>query len=74
MRSMSVAKRGKNEKERRIKARGGNERLNNVNTLSNNFSLPFKRHSSCFRVVAVITQLNIENGQPLFQIEYYDDI
>ena len=50
------------------------ERLNNFNILSNDLRFPLKRHSSCFRAVVVITQLNIENGQPFFQIKYYDDI
>jgi hypothetical protein len=30
-------------------------------------------HSSCFRAVAVITQLTFENGGEPFQVEFYDD-
>lgn len=30
-------------------------------------------HSSCFRAVAVITQLSFENGAPPFQVTFYDD-
>ena len=29
-------------------------------------------HSACFQAVAVITELNIENGEPLFDIQYSD--
>ena len=32
-----------------------NERLKNFNVLSNTFRLPLKRHSACFRAVAVLT-------------------
>jgi hypothetical protein len=30
------------------------------------------RHGEVFRVVAIITQLAIENGSPLFQVDYED--
>ena len=35
----------------------------------------FLKHSSVFRAIAVITQLSIECGEPLFDVEYdmYDD-
>ncbi len=29
-------------------------------------------HSACFQAVAVITELNIENREPLFDIQYSD--
>ena len=29
-------------------------------------------HGKRFRLVAIVTQLLIENGQPLFQVEYVD--
>lgn len=32
------------------------------------------KHSSSFWAVAVITQINIENGLPLFDIEYVDTV
>jgi hypothetical protein len=31
-------------------------------------------HGDVFRAIAVITQLEIENGNPLFQVEYDDDL
>jgi len=30
------------------------------------------KHSMCFRAVAVITQLEIEHGEPLFKVQYRD--
>jgi hypothetical protein len=31
------------------------------------------KHASVFRAVAVITQLAIEDGEPLYAVEYHDD-
>ena len=31
-----------------------------------------EKHSACFRTVAVVTQLSIEYGSPLYKVEYYD--
>ena len=67
------------EKEKKMKGNAlgrhetMNERLKNFNVLADTFRHPLVRHSSIFWAVAVITQLNIENGQPLFDVEYYDD-
>jgi hypothetical protein len=33
-----------------------------------------RKHSSLFRAVAVITQMAIENGEPLFSVEYTDNM
>jgi hypothetical protein len=30
------------------------------------------RHSKVFQACAVVTQLTIENGEPLFEVEYKD--
>jgi hypothetical protein len=30
------------------------------------------RHGEVFRAIAIITQLGIEYGEPLFQVEYED--
>ena len=32
----------------------------------------FAKHSSCFRAVAVLTQVAIEFGETLFEVEYSD--
>jgi hypothetical protein len=32
------------------------------------------KHSSCFRAVAVLTQLSIEFGETAFQVEYSDSV
>lgn len=41
--------------------------------LTKSFRHELVKHSACFRAVAVVTQLNIENGNPLFQVEYSDE-
>ena len=41
--------------------------------LTEPFRHSLEKQSSCFRAVAVITQLKIENGNPLFQVEYLDE-
>jgi len=33
----------------------------------------FAKHSSCFRAVAVLTQVAIEFGETLFEVEYSDN-
>jgi hypothetical protein len=38
------------------------------------FRLDVRMHSSVFLAVAVITQLAIENGEPLFALDYNDSI
>jgi hypothetical protein len=30
------------------------------------------RHGDVFRACAVLTQLTVENGEPLFEVEYED--
>lgn len=48
-----------------------NERFKNFSVMHNEFRHPeLLKHSSCFRAVAVITQLAIEDGDPLFQVDY----
>lgn len=52
-----------------------NERIRNFNILSHRFRHSNKgddyvRHSAAFRAVAVIVQLEIENGSPLFVTNY----
>ncbi len=51
-----------------------NSRLKNFNVLGAQYfrhSISF--HSSCFRAVAVITQLSFENGAPPFQVDFRDE-
>ena len=50
-----------------------NGRFKVFEVLTKSFRHSLAKHSSCFRAVAVITQLNIENGQPLFQVAYQDE-
>lgn len=50
-----------------------NKRLKNKNVLVRPFRHPLQFHSSCFRAVCVIEQLNIENGHPVFDVQYCDE-
>ena len=50
-----------------------NKRLKIFEVLKKRFRHDLMLHSSCFRAVAVITQLNFEHGEPPFQCVYYDD-
>ena len=57
----------------RVRARHetANKRLKQWGVLSQVFCHDLKKHSICFQAVAVLTQLLIENGEPLFQIHGY---
>jgi hypothetical protein len=50
-----------------------NKRIKNKNVLVHKFRHPLQFHSSCFRAVCVIEQLNIVNGNPLFNVEFCDE-
>ncbi len=49
-----------------------NGRLKNWGILSQVFHHGIRRHGHVFRACAVITQLTIEHGEPLFAVEYGD--
>ena len=49
-----------------------NGRLKNWGILSQVFRHDIRRHGDVFRACAVITQLTIEHGEPLFVVEYGD--
>jgi hypothetical protein len=46
--------------------------LKNWGILSQVYQHDIMRHSDVFRACAVVTQLTIENGEPLFKVEYED--
>jgi hypothetical protein len=48
-----------------------NKRLKQWGVLREVFRHDSSKHSMCFRAVAVLTQLSIENGEPLFPIKGY---
>lgn len=48
-----------------------NRRFKQWNILSRVFRHDLEKHQSVFEAVAVITQLSIENGGPLFDVEYH---
>ena len=49
-----------------------NGQLKTWGVLSQVFHHHITMHGDVFRVCAVITQLTIENGEPLFEVEYTD--
>ena len=49
-----------------------NGQLKNWGILSQVFCHHITMHGDVFRACAVVTQLTIENGEPLFEVEYED--
>jgi hypothetical protein len=49
-----------------------NGRLKNWEILKQPFRHNILDHGDVFRSIAIITQLSIENGEPLFQVDYND--
>jgi hypothetical protein len=49
-----------------------NRRLKNRGILSQVFSHHISRHEDVIRACAVVTQLTMENGEMLFEVEYED--
>ena len=49
-----------------------NKRFKQWGCLLNRFRHGIRKHGDVFRTVVVITQLAIENGKPLFDVEYED--
>jgi hypothetical protein len=50
-----------------------NARFKNNQVLVKRFRHSLAFHSACFRAVAVVSQLIIENGEPLFDVQYSDE-
>ncbi len=46
--------------------------LKNWGILSQVFRHHITMHGNVFRACAVVTQLTVENGEPLFEVEYED--
>jgi hypothetical protein len=49
-----------------------NRRLKNWKILSQVFPCPISLHGDVFQECAVVVQLTIKNGEPLFEVEYKD--
>ena len=49
-----------------------NGRLKNWGILSQVFRHHITMHGDVFRSCAVVTQLTVENSEPLFEVEYAD--
>jgi hypothetical protein len=50
-----------------------NKRLKQYGCLTTRFRHDVAKHAACFRAVAVLTQLAIEYGEPLYQVAYSDN-
>lgn len=50
-----------------------NTRMKNFKCMVERFRHPVAKHASCFRAVAVVTQLAMENGEPMIDMSEYDD-
>ena len=50
-----------------------NRRFKHFQILTKSFRHCLTKHSSCFRAVAVVTELNLTHGAPLFQVKYCDE-
>ena len=48
-----------------------NARLKEWGALNQKFRHKISKHRAVFRSIAVLTQLKIENGHPLFSVDYY---
>ena len=51
-----------------------NKRLKNWGILSQVFRHNIILHGMVFRACAVVTQLTIKKREPLFKVEYYDEV
>jgi hypothetical protein len=51
-----------------------NKRLKQFKVLDDIFHHDVEFHGACFRACAVLTQLSINNGNPLFPTDEYKDI
>jgi hypothetical protein len=49
-----------------------NKRFNQWNILKSVFRSEITMHGQAFRFVAIVTQLAIQNGEPLFSVDYED--
>ncbi len=50
-----------------------NRRFKVFNVLTKRFRHPLNKHSTCFRAAAVLAQLNVQHGMPIFHVEYCDE-
>lgn len=74
--NMFTRKKEKLEMQARVRNRHEtvNKRFKQWGCLNQRFRHGVEQHSACFRAVAVLTQLSLEFGEPLFSVaEYADD-
>jgi hypothetical protein len=58
----------------RVRTQTVNKRFKHFGCLNKRFRHDPNKHSACFRAVAVITQIALDLGEPLFDVEYDDDL
>lgn len=58
----------------RCRQETANKRFKQWGCLTQTFRHDIRKHAEVFRAVAVITQLSIQHGEPLFQVRYNDDV
>ena len=49
-----------------------NKRFKQFGVLKNRYRHDIKKHGDVFRAVAVITQIALDNGEPLFSVDYHE--
>ena len=49
-----------------------NGRFKTWGILKNTYRHNIRRHGEVFRAIAIVTQLGIDNGEPLFRVDYED--
>jgi hypothetical protein len=69
-----ITLRGEDENVVRARHETVNKRFKQFVSLDRVFRHNIRRHADVFRAVAVITQLGIENGMPLFSVSYVDSL
>ena len=73
---IKIPKHATTDEQRRIKTitrsrhETANNRLKMFGILRQKYRHGLEKHYMCFRAVAVITQLSIKHGHPLYQVEY----
>ena len=50
-----------------------NMRIKTHNCLTEAFRHSVQQHAACFRVAAILTQIAIEQGEPLFDVNYHQE-
>lgn len=71
---LSISTQQQEEMRERVRGRHEtiNERMKNFKVMGERFRHDIRLHTNCFKAVAVLTQLAMENGDPIFSANYID--